>query len=293
MSTVSVRKGSPATLRSLGLNERWLQDRIEEDPSILGLGDLQLIRRERSQNSGGRLDFLLYDPDQDTRFEVEVMLGALDESHIIRTIEYWDVERQRYPTYEHRAVIVAEEITSRFFNVVRLLNRAVPLIAVQLTAFPMSNSEVMLHGITVLDVFEEAEAEDGESGDKADRKYWEGRASEPSLKALDAVVSLVEKEIAATRITYNKGHVALATGGRNFCWFHPRREAIHCHIRVLVEPSLREEQLRTFEETGLYVRPFQRRLITLKLSAKDVEKHRGTVLALFRQSEEYSRQGGG
>ncbi len=38
------------------------------------------------------------------------MLGAVDESHIIRTIEYWDVERQRYPTLQHRAVIVAEEI---------------------------------------------------------------------------------------------------------------------------------------------------------------------------------------
>jgi hypothetical protein len=45
------------------------------------------------------------------------MLGSLDESHIIRTIEYWDIERQRRPTFEHRAVIVAERITSRFFNV--------------------------------------------------------------------------------------------------------------------------------------------------------------------------------
>ena len=57
------------------------------------------------------------------------MLGALDESPGIRTIEYWDIERQRYPTYEHRAVIIAEEIPARFFNVIRLLNRAVPLIA--------------------------------------------------------------------------------------------------------------------------------------------------------------------
>ena len=31
----------------------------------------------------------------------------MDESHIIRTIEYWDIERRRYPQYEHVAVIVA------------------------------------------------------------------------------------------------------------------------------------------------------------------------------------------
>jgi RecB family endonuclease NucS len=141
-----VRKAVPTKLRALGLTEKWLQERIEEDPSLLGLGDLQLIRRERQQSSGGRLDFLLYDPEQETRYEVEVMLGSLDESHIIRTIEYWDIERQRYPTYDHRAVIVAEEITARFFNIIRLLNRAVPLIALQLTAIPIGNDEIVLQG---------------------------------------------------------------------------------------------------------------------------------------------------
>ncbi len=39
--------------------EKWLQDRIEEDPSILGLGDLTIVRRERQQSTGGRIDFLL------------------------------------------------------------------------------------------------------------------------------------------------------------------------------------------------------------------------------------------
>ena len=70
----------------------------------------------------------MYEPEEHARYEVEIMLGTLDESHIIRTIEYWDIERQRFPSYEHVAVIVAEEITSRFFNVIGLLNRAVPII---------------------------------------------------------------------------------------------------------------------------------------------------------------------
>jgi len=46
---------------------------------------------------GGRIDFLLRNAEADTYYEVEVKLGALDESHIIRTIEYWDIERQRRP----------------------------------------------------------------------------------------------------------------------------------------------------------------------------------------------------
>jgi RecB family endonuclease NucS len=104
-------KSEKTTLRALSLDERWLQERIAEDPSILGLGDLTLIRREKKQITGGRIDFLLFDPEEDTRYAVEVMLGQLDESHIIRTIEYWDVERTKNRDVEHRAVIVAEDIT--------------------------------------------------------------------------------------------------------------------------------------------------------------------------------------
>jgi hypothetical protein len=276
-------------LRALGLGEKWLQDRIEEDPSLLGLGDVQLIRRERKQSSGGRLDFLFYDPEQETRYAVEVMLGSLDESHIIRTIEYWDVERQRYPTYEHRAVIVAEEITARFFNVIRLMNRSIPLIAIQLSAFPLGKDEIILHGIKVLDIYEEAEPEEEEAGAQVDRRYWERRASTASLEALDALVAVVTAEIGPARVTYNKGHVALGTSGRNFCWFHPPREAPHCHVRVRTSADSREEQMRVFDDTGLYVRAFQRELITLKLAVRDIDAHRDQLVVLLRRCEALSR----
>jgi hypothetical protein len=67
----------------------------------------------------------------------------------------WDIERKRRPQFDHRAVIVAEQITSRFFNVLRLLNRAVPMIAVQLSAFKLDDNSIVLHPVTVLDVVEE------------------------------------------------------------------------------------------------------------------------------------------
>lgn len=82
-------------------NERWLQDRIAGDPALLGLGDLELREQERRQPHGRRLDMLFSDPETKTRHEVELQLGATDEAHIIRTIEYWDMERTRYPQYDH------------------------------------------------------------------------------------------------------------------------------------------------------------------------------------------------
>ena len=104
---IAYRKPERLTLKSHPeLNERWVQDRIAEDPTILGLGDLVLRDRERTQPRAGRLDLLLQDPETNRRYEVELQLGATDEAHIIRTIEYWDIERKRYPQYDHCAVLV-------------------------------------------------------------------------------------------------------------------------------------------------------------------------------------------
>ncbi|MFN8263362.1 MAG: hypothetical protein U0T07_07560 [Chitinophagales bacterium] len=133
--------------------KKRLQDRIEEDPSILGLGELDPIQRERKQSSGGRIDFLFLNNETETMYETEIQLGATDESHIIRTIEYWDIERRRFPSKDHRAVIVAEEITNRFFNVIALMNRSIPIIAIQLNAIKVDN-KILLSFTKVLDIYE-------------------------------------------------------------------------------------------------------------------------------------------
>jgi hypothetical protein len=132
------------------LNERWVQDRIAEDPTILGLGDLVLRDRERIQPRAGRLDLLLQDRDTDHRYEVELQLGATDEAHIIRTIEYWDIEQKRYPQYDHSAVLIAEDITSRFLNVVSLFNGHIPLIAIQMQALRVAEHTILVF-TTVMD----------------------------------------------------------------------------------------------------------------------------------------------
>ncbi|KGG17208.1 hypothetical protein EV07_0643 [Prochlorococcus sp. MIT 0603] len=63
----------------------------------MGIGDIILKDKERIHQGAGRLDLLLQDADGSGRYEVEIQLGTTDESHIIRTIEYWDIERKRYP----------------------------------------------------------------------------------------------------------------------------------------------------------------------------------------------------
>jgi hypothetical protein len=287
---LELKKATPVRLREVSLDEKWLQDRVAEDPSLLGLGDLHVITREKLQQSGGRIDFLMYDPEAEIRYEVEIMLGTLDESHIIRTIEYWDLERQRVPTLEHRAVIVAEEITSRFFNVIRLLNRAVPIIALQLNAFRFEEA-IVLHFTKVLDIYESFEDEE-DGTDQADRHYWEKRASQESLAIVDDVISMVRASSDGPRITYNKGHIAVGTTGYNFLWFHPRRTASHCHITMRPGHDQLEPIIKRLEDAGISAGYHRRHSVKMKLTTKELRDYRDLVQDVVAQSEQWSRNRG-
>lgn len=281
---LELRKATPVKLRSVGLDEKWLQDRIAADPALLGIGDLLVLQRERSQPSGGRIDFLMYDPDNETRYEIEIMLGSLDESHIIRTIEYWDIERQRYPGLEHRAVIVAEEITSRFFNVIRLLNRSVPMIALQLNAFVFGES-IVLQFTKVLDVYELGGEEEEGTAEQSDRRYWEERAGAASLAIADSVISMLPP---TARIAYNRGHIAIGTSGYNFCWLRPRRT--HCHVHLRVGSEHREAVIARLEGAAVSCRPYQRHSIRLGLTAKQIEEHAELICEVLLDCEQRSRE---
>jgi hypothetical protein len=289
MNDLAFIKAMPTRLKSLGLNEYWLQDQIETDPSILGLGNLDVLKKEKIQPSGGRIDFVLGDSSADTRYEVEVMLGAVDASHIIRTIEYWDIERQRYPTVDHRAVIIAEEITSRFFNVIRLLNRAVPIIAIQLSAFQFDKN-IVLQFVRVLDTYEFGGGPEDDDV-QVDRAVWIKRATQQSLAIVDVV-----KELAATasgndvRLIYNKHHIALATGGYNFAWCWPRRVATHCPIRLRVGPEERQKLVEELEEAGLNVQSSGQQSIRLMVGQDDLLSCRDIIIRALRQAEIWSHR---
>ena len=57
------------------LTERWVQERIAENPQMLGLGDVVLKDKERIQPRAARLDLLLQDAEANHRYEVEIQLG--------------------------------------------------------------------------------------------------------------------------------------------------------------------------------------------------------------------------
>lgn len=158
------------SLSECGYSEHWLGTQIHDDPTILGIGATECLTREKLQSSGGRLDLLLKD-DEDGMYEVELMLGPTDETHIIRCIEYWDLERKRWPNRSHTAVLVAEQINSRFYNVVRLLSNAVPIIGIAVGIVEVGGQKA-LDLVTIIDAFEEPEDGGVEEPETYDRQHW-------------------------------------------------------------------------------------------------------------------------
>lgn len=215
------------------LNEAWLQGVIEENPALLGLGELDLVGAQIKLPEGGLLDLLLEDPDTDTRYEVELQLGGTDPSHIIRTLEYWDIVRNQEPHYDHVAVLVAEEITRRFFNVIRLFNRSVPIVAIQVTALQVADDKCALVFTRVLD---RAVLGTGEGRPELpDRDYWENEKSNPEMMELaDLILADVAARVPGVSLNYNKWDIGLVHNGvvNNFVKLKPQQKAVVLLARI-------------------------------------------------------------
>jgi hypothetical protein len=259
------------------LTEKWVQERIAVDPQILGLGDIILKDKERIQPRAGRLDLLFQESDGNQRYEVELQLGALDESHIIRTIEYWDIERKRYPQYDHTAVIIAEDITSRFLNVISILNGTIPLVAIQMNALKIGD-RVGLFFTTVLDKINLGFVdEDEEVQEATDRSYWEKKATKQTVAMADELLALVRQFDDSLELKFNKFYVGLARAGRpdNFVIFRPKMNWI------AVEPRLKEsdEVQNQLDAEGCDVMDYDKRWGRYRIRFKpgEVAKH-GTLL---------------
>ena len=260
-------KGNPV------LTEKWLQERIAEDTTILGLGDVDVKDLERVQPRAGRLDLLLFDALTNTRYEVEVQLGATDESHIIRTIEYWDLERKRYPQYDHVGVIVAEEITARFFNVISLFNGFIPIIAVQVQAIEIHGATTLVF-TTVLDRMVLGADEDDGIDEPRDRTYWETKASKATLALADELLGIVHEIEPTVALKYNKNYIGLARNGlaTNFVSCRPRQKHLLAEFKI----PRSDDVSQRLEDAGIDVLTYQSRWgqYRMQLTAADLDLNR-------------------
>lgn len=220
------------------IKESSIRDFLYDHPEVLGeaigVPNLQPIEMEKRQPAGGRLDLLFRDEDN-ARYEVELQLGATDESHIIRSIEYWDNERKRDSKHEHIAILIAEEITGRFFNVIQLFNSSIPMIALQLTAIPLpTENKVGISLIKVLDLVDSYFESDSETeAPTTDRDWWNKRSNATMMKLMDDIFEEIGALCEGCSLKYNKFYIGLVNSDnipKNFITFVPQKGKVILQI---------------------------------------------------------------
>lgn len=274
------------------LDEKWLQSVIADDPSVLGLGDVVVKDKERIHRGLGRLDLLLQDEDGHGRYEVEIQLGATDESHIIRTLEYWDIEKRKYPQYDHVGVIIAEDITSRFLNVIGLFNGFIPLMAIQVTAIETPEG-VGLQFTKVLDTVRLGFLDDDEeTAELTDRNYWETkRGTKQTVSMADKVCEVAKTFAPSAQLNYNKHYIGFMIDGKslNFAVLRPRRSALNVDIRL---PQC-DDLDKAIADSNIDILEYDKRwgAYRIKLTKKDIDDHKDLIAVLLQKALEQRKTG--
>jgi len=217
------------------------------------------------------------------------MLGSTDESHLIRTIEYWDIERRKWPGYEHCAVLIAEDVTTRFLNVISLFSGSIPFVVVQVNGLHVEG-KLALNFVRVLDSRTLRTDETSDLKAKiTDRPYWVNRASATTVELAEKCIAIINQVATTTRKpSYNKYFIGLNDGTQpgNFVTFKPRKSFLKVKFEALnpVEPWLKR-----LEQGGLES-DVKNDALRVNLTPKDFEDNKELLMELLQEAvKEYEQ----
>jgi hypothetical protein len=272
------------------LSERWVEDQLVGNPALLGLGEVEIRGRQRSQPKAGRLDLLFEDTDSKKRYEVELQLGRSDESHIIRAVEYWDFERKRYPQYDHCAVLVAEDITSRFLNVIHLFNGIIPLIAVRMQAYEIGDGVAL----TFTKVIDELELGEDDSTvvlkGTTTRKDWEENVPKSVLEMVDSLREVLAEIDPEYELQYTKYYIGLIRSGavNNFIQFRPKQNFLKLTFKAPQSAALEGKM----DVAGLDNTDYDTkwREYTVRIAPKEFQHQSGLLREIVKLAYDYANR---
>ena len=195
-------------------------------------------------------------------------------------------EKKKYPQYDHTAVIIAEDITSRFLNVIGLFNGFIPIIAIQVTAIETPEG-IGLQFTKILDTVKLGYLdEDEETSEPTDRAYWEKRGTKKTVALADKILEISKSFLPAVEFSYNKYYIGFWVDGRacNFAVCRPQKSALRLEIR-LPQTDETEEIISSSE---LDVLDYDKRWgsYRLKLTENDIAEKEETLKSLLQQSYE-------
>ena len=123
------------SLRNKNINENIVQDYFEKNINIIGLTNGIFLDKEELQSGSKRLNMLFKEKNTKKCYVVGVKLGNLDENHIIKTIEYWNLAKKKYPKYEHCIIFCVGNITGEAMVLLNSYDKQSQIIVYIISAF--------------------------------------------------------------------------------------------------------------------------------------------------------------
>lgn len=213
----------------------------------MGLGNLVPVNKEKKRTSGGRLDILLKDPEQNSMYEVEVMLGETDPSHIIRSIEYWDDEKRKYPQRQHFCVLVAESFDRRYFNVIQLMSLNIPMIAIQADLLEVDGGKI-LNFTKIIDIYIEPE-ENEEDVKVVNEATWTNEAPWVDANAKELMEIFKEQET-KINLGFTQSYISINIDGKNAYWLHKRMKPTSALVFTVKDEEKAEAIKKLLDSAG-------------------------------------------
>jgi hypothetical protein len=182
-------------------------------------------------------------------------------------------------------VLVAEDITSRFLNVVSLFNGALPIIAVQMQAFQVGD-HITLVFTKVLDEMQRGLVDEDEDAISAptDRAYWEEKATKKTIALMDRMFEVVREGDPNCELKYNKFYIGLLKDGRanNYVAFCPKKSF------VVFEPKLSrsDEVDAMLDSAGVETLEYSTRWANyrIRVTDKDFKEHEDLFRHLINEA---------
>jgi hypothetical protein len=187
-------------------------------------------------------------------------------------------------------VIVAEDITSRFLNVINLFNGIIPIVAIQMQAYQV-NDGVALTFTKVIDELELGE-DDTASIVKGTttRANYEEDVPKQILEMVDALYEVIKKKDPEYELKYNKYYIGLARAGvvNNFIQFRPKQNFLKLTFKGAQSADLEKEM----ENAGLDVIGYDQkwREYTIRITHKDFRAHEKLLGDIIQKAYDYNNE---
>ena len=140
------------------------------------------------------------------------------------------------------AVIVAEDITSRFLNIIGLFNGFIPLVALQMNAVKVGENITLIFTKVFDQRVSFGEGEE-EIAEVTDRWYWKKRGTKAKVLMADEMLNILKGIDGELELKYNKFYIGMAKSNKpfNFVIFRPKKQYLRVEHKLAQSQQIEEK----------------------------------------------------